>query len=84
MHLSRNQSGLRPRGRIYLKDPGSAYPGWHLQFYEGRDLKTVRLHIEETESLNIALVEAAGFLGCSKEQLQFEGDEWPTNILDAD
>lgn len=84
MHLIRCQSGLRPRGRIYLKDPRSAYPGWHLQFYEGRALKTVRLHIEETESPKMALVEAAGFLGCSKEQLQFEGDEWPTNILDTD
>ncbi len=84
MQPTRLQRGLRPCGRIYFRDVRSAYPGWHLQFYDGRDLRTVRLHIEETEPLKIALIEAAGFLGCSKDQLQFEGDEWPTNILDAD
>ena len=84
MQLTTVHRGFKPRGRIYFNDGDSIYPGWHLQFYDGRDLRTVRLHILETEPVKMALVEAAGFLGCRKEQLQLEGDEWPTNIVDAD
>ena len=78
------QPNFRPRGRIYFNGTGSLYPGWHLQYYVGSDLRTVRLHIPNSHPLRIALIEAAGFLGCRREQLQLEGDEWPSSVIEAD
>lgn len=78
------QSDFRPRGRIYFNCTDSLFPGWHLQYYVGSDLRTVRLHIPNSHPVRIALIEAAGFLGCRREQLQLEGDEWPSSVIKAD
>ena len=83
MSILKLQMEYTARGRVFFNNTESVYPGWHLQYYEGTHLRTVRLHIQDTVPAKLALIEAAGFLGCRREQLQVEGDEWPSAV-DAD
>ena len=68
--------GRQYRGRVYRELPDAVYPGWYVQFYDRDDLRTVQLHIGASEPMHSALIEAAGFLGCTLEELQIEGDDW--------
>jgi len=64
------------RGRVYRELPDAVYPGWYVQFFDRNDLRTVQLHIGVSEPLQSALIEAAGYLGCTLDELQIEGEDW--------
>ena len=71
---------ITPLARVILLGTETIYPGWYIRYYfEGR-LLTERLEISDEADAFEAVAEAAGYLGCSRDQVQVEapgGHEQP-------
>lgn len=66
---------ITPAARITLLATETIYPGWYIRYYvEGR-LLTERLEISDEADAYEAVAEAAGYLGCPREQVHVEGLE---------
>lgn len=63
---------ITPLARVVLLGTDSIYPGWYVRYYlEGR-LLSERLEIQSNADAYEAVAEAAGYLGCPREQVQIE------------
>jgi len=63
---------ITPLARVVLLGNDSIYPGWYVSYYvEGR-LLSERLEISTDADAYEAVSEAAGYLGCPREQVQIE------------
>lgn len=63
---------ITPFARVTLMGAETIYPGWYLRYYvEGR-LLTERLEISDEADALAAVTEAAGYLGCSRDQVQVD------------
>lgn len=63
---------VSPYARVILLGSETVYPGWYIRYYvEGR-LLTERLEISNEADAYEAVVEAAGYLGCAREQIHIE------------
>lgn len=63
---------ITPLARVTLLGTDTIYPGWYIRYYvEGR-LLTERLEIGNDADAYEAVAEAAGYLGCPREQVQVE------------
>ena len=63
---------ISPFARVILLGNETVYPGWYIRYYvEGR-LLTERLEISNEADAYEAVQEAAGYLGCPREQVHVE------------
>jgi len=63
---------IAPFARVVLLGAETVYPGWYIQYYvEGR-LLTERLEIGNEADAYEAVAEAAGYLGCARDEVQVE------------
>ena len=63
---------ITPLARVVLLGNDSIYPGWYVCYYvEGR-LLSERLEISDEADAYDAVSEAAGYLGCPREQVQID------------
>jgi hypothetical protein len=63
---------ISPFARVILLGNETVYPGWYIRYYvEGR-LLTERLEISNEADAYEAVIEAAGYLGCPREQVHVE------------
>jgi len=63
---------ITPFARVFLLDTETIYPGWYIRYYvEGR-LLTEPLEISNEAEVLEAVTEAAGYLGCSRDEVQIE------------
>lgn len=68
---------IAPLARVVLLGTETIYPGWYLRYYvEGR-LLTERLEISNEADAYEAVREAAGYLGCPREQVHVESPTGP-------
>ena len=71
---------ITPLARVVLLGTETIYPGWYIRYYfEGR-LLTERLEISDAADAFEAVAEAAGYLGCARDQVHVEaptGQELP-------
>ena len=63
---------ITPFARVILLGTETIYPGWYIRYYfEGR-LLTERLEISNEADALAAVTEAAGYLGCARDQVHIE------------
>lgn len=72
-----NQFDMQPVARIVFQGTESIYPGWYLQRYVGGALESIRLEVSRRADAHDAIVEAAGYVGCMRDQIQLEGAPLP-------
>ena len=63
---------ITPFARVTLLGTDTIYPGWYIRYYvEGR-LLTERLEIGNNADAFEAVAEAAGYLGCARDQVHVQ------------
>ena len=63
---------ITPFARVILLGTETIYPGWYVRYYvEGR-LLTERLELSNEADAFEAVTEAAGYLGCTRDQVHVE------------
>ncbi len=63
---------ISPLARVTLLGAETVYPGWYVRYYFQGRLLTERLEISNEADAYEAVAEAAGFLGCPREQVLVE------------
>ena len=66
-----------PVARIFCRGSVTDNEGWYVQHYVRSRLRTVRLELRDGADKGDVLTEAAGYLGCIRDQIQIEGAPWP-------
>ena len=66
-----------PVARVFHRGRDTVEHGWFVQHYVSDELRTVRLEIRENADPEEVIAEAAGFVGCIPDQIQFAGAPWP-------
>lgn len=70
---------ISPLARVILLGNDTIYPGWYIRYYvEGR-LLTERLEISNESDAYDAVTEAAGYLGCGRDDVQVDVPAGPGN-----
>ena len=83
----RRQLELSPVARLDFVARGSNPPGWYVCYAVDGRPTSERLEIEIGADAFGAIAQAADYLGCSVEQIEFGGPVWPRpldGMVDAD
>jgi len=63
---------ITPLAKLVLLGNETIYPGWYIRYYVGGHLLTERLEISDEADAVQAVSEAAGYLGCTRDQVHVE------------
>ena len=83
----RQQVELSPVARLDFVARGSNEPGWYVRYAIDGQPTSERLEIEIGADAFGAITQAAHYLGCGVEQIEFGGPVWPRpldGMVDAD